>query len=339
MLPPAQRPDHLPTPEGNPLSLGATSLPIKDTLLSNPYIAAATSENTRKAYQADIRHFERWGGCLPTNTETLLAYLQAFAIQLNPRTLSRRLTALKNWHTYQAFPDPTQHPVVGKTLAGIMRTHGKPKEKALPLLPEHLLKISEYLAEEPTLRASRDKALLQLGFFGAFRSSELVSICYEHIQWLDRGIDILIPHSKTDQTHDGVYCAIPQGNEQLCAVSALKQWLEKSAITTGPIFRRTVGKHAMEETVLTPLSVSTILRRCARDAGVEQANLFSSHSLRRGLATSASRDGATLPAIMRQGRWKNVNTVMEYIEAAQRFEENAIDPILKKIQIKGQSHT
>ena len=29
------------------------------------YIHAATSENTRIAYQADIRHFVRWGGFLP----------------------------------------------------------------------------------------------------------------------------------------------------------------------------------------------------------------------------------------------------------------------------------
>ena len=30
-------------------------------LLSNRYQVAATSDNTRRAYQADVRHFERWG--------------------------------------------------------------------------------------------------------------------------------------------------------------------------------------------------------------------------------------------------------------------------------------
>jgi hypothetical protein len=34
---------------------------------------------------------------------------------------------------------------------------------------------------------------------------------------------------------------------------------------------------------------------------------------------------------MRQGRWKQVDTVMEYIEAAQRFEENAAGLVLQKI--------
>ncbi|MFZ2316108.1 MAG: tyrosine-type recombinase/integrase [Gammaproteobacteria bacterium] len=299
---------------------------------SNPYITAATSENTRRAYRADIQHFEKWGGELPASTETILIYLQAFAKELNPRTLARRLTALKNWHIYQGLPDPTQHPSVSKTLAGIMRTHGKPKDKAPPLLPEHLIKIVAYLNTENRLRASRDSALLQLAFFGAFRRSEIVAICYEHVDWKDQGIDILIPHSKTDQTHEGRYCAIPYGNEQLCPVRALKQWIEQSKITSGPLFRRIHLEGHLNGAPLAPLSVSNILVKRARDAEIPQAENFSSHSLRRGLATSASRDGAALSAIMRQGRWKNVNTVMEYIEAAQRFEENAAASVLKKIQ-------
>lgn len=299
---------------------------------SNPYITAATSPNTRRAYQADIRHFQKWGGKLPTHTENILDYLQTFAQELNPRTLSRRLTALKNWHLYQGFPDPTQHPSIGKTLAGILRTYGKPKNKALPLLPEHLLKIVTYLIEEKTLRASRDAALLQIAFFGAFRRSEIVAIRYEDIEWKDQGIDILIPHSKTDQTNQGQYCAIPYGHEHLCPVKALKRWLTQSGITNGPIFRRIRPQGHLASIPLVPLSVSNILKKRAHDAGVPHAENFSSHSLRRGLATSACRDGASLPAIMRQGRWKNINTVLEYVEAVARFEENAAHSVLKKMQ-------
>lgn len=304
---------------------------LNNIAISNPYIKAATSENTRRAYQADIRHFENWGGKLPANTDSILRYLLAFANILNPRTLSRRLTALKNWHTYQSFSDPTEHPAISKTLTGIMRTHGKPKEKAPALSPEDLIKIVEYLAYENSLRASRDNALLQLAFFGAFRRSEIVAIKYEHINWQGQGIEILIPHSKTDQNHLGLYCAIPYGNEQLCPVAALKNWLEKSNITTGPIFRRIHGKTELSQNSLDPISVSHILRKRARDAGIPEADKLSSHSLRRGLATSASRNGASLPSIMRQGRWKNVSTVMEYIDAAQRFEENAAGKVMSKV--------
>lgn len=295
------------------------------------YLAAATSANTRRAYQADIRHFERWGGQLPASSEGLLCYLQAFAGQLNPRTLSRRLTAIKNWHTYQGFFDPTQHPAISKTLTGIMRLHGKPKDKAPPLLPQQLLQISTALLQQKNLRAYRDNALLQLAFFGAFRRSEVVAIRCEEISWEKQGIDILIPYSKTDQAHEGRYCAIPYGNDQLCPVQALQLWLQHAGITQGYIFRRIFTDTGMGELGLAPLSVTHILKKRAGEAGIAQADQFSSHSLRRGLATAASRDGAALPAIMRQGRWRHMGTVLEYIEAAQRFEENAAHNILKKI--------
>jgi len=317
------------------ISLTEPLLPAQSlTPLSNRYRIAATSDNTRRAYQADIRHFESWGGQLPATTDTILRYLHAFAETLNPRTLSRHVTALKQWHRYQNFPDPTQAPIISKTLTGIARIHGKPKNKAAPLLPEHLVKISDYLAEQSTLSASRDNALLQIGFLGAFRRSELVAICIDHINWQLNGIEILIPKSKTDQLNTGQYCAIPNGNEQLCAIRALKNWIEKADIKEGFIFRRIHRGNKISVNHMATATVNEILKKHAHAAGIENAMSFSSHSMRRGLATTASRDGVSLPAIMRQGRWKQVSTVMEYIEAAQRFEENAAGQVLQKLPHK-----
>src|SRR3990167_7803456 len=229
-----------------------------DDTLTNRYQIAATSDNTRRAYQSDIRHFQNWGGQLPSTTEGVLRYLHAYAEILNPRTISRHITAIKQWHHYQNFPDPTQLPIVAKTLTGIARIHGKPKEKAAPLLPEHLIKITEYLRTQNTLAAIRDKALLQMGFLGAFRRSELVAISLEHITWQPKGIEILIPNSKTDQENSGQYCAIPNGNEKLCAVRALKMWLEISNITEGFIFRRIYKGDKISDNNLTSDAVNNI---------------------------------------------------------------------------------
>lgn len=301
------------------------------TPISNRYQIAATSDNTRRAYQADIRHFETWGGRLPASTESILCYLHAFAETLNPRTLARRLTAIKQWHKCQNFPDPTSTPIVSKTLIGILRIHGKPKIKATPLLPEHLIKISDHLTTQSTFLSYRDNALLQLGFLGAFRRSELVTICIENINWQPDGIEILIPKSKTDQLNSGQYCAIPNGNEQLCAVKTLKAWIEKANIKEGFVFRRIYRDDKISDVNINPASVNEILKKYAEAVGIEDTRSFSSHSMRRGLATTASRDGVSLPAIMRQGRWKQVDTVMEYIEAAQRFGENAAGQVLQKL--------
>lgn len=300
------------------------------TWITNHYIHAATSENTRIAYQSDIRHYERHGGLLPAPPEMIVNYLQTFATILNPRTLGRRLIALKHWHTYQGFPDPTQHPAVQKTLMGVTKIHGKPREKAHPLTIEDLLTITKYLQQGNSLAAYRDNALLQIGYFGAFRRSELVAIQHEHIEWKDQGIDILIPQSKTDQLNEGQFCGIPFGKASLCAVTALKNWLELVDIKQGAIFREIKKGEKLKEKPLSPLSVNLILKRRAYEAGLTYAEKLSGHSLRRGLATSASLVGANLSSIMQQGRWKQVSTIMEYVDASNRFADNAVTKILQK---------
>lgn len=107
--------------------------PISASQQNNRYIIAATSDNTRKAYQADIHHYENWGGPLPASTEDILRYLHAFAETLNPNTLAQRLIALKQWHSLQQFADPTEAPIEAKTVTGIRRLHGCKTLRTSPL--------------------------------------------------------------------------------------------------------------------------------------------------------------------------------------------------------------
>jgi integrase len=295
------------------------------------YIKAATSNNTRKAYRSDVRHFITCGGLLPATPEQIINYLHKNAAFLNPRTLSRRLTALKNWHVYQGFPDPTSNPMVRKTLTGIMNVHGKPKHKALALSTEQLEQIVTILKSSNTLIATRDNALLQIGFFGAFRRSELINIKVEHIKKVKEGVEILIPRSKTDQIGEGKICAIPYGKKKICPVTALTCWLKKAKIKDGPVFRKITKDGTLGKDALVTESITFILRRAIAFLENVDVKVFSAHSLRRGFATSASRNGASLPAIMRQGRWQHEGTVIEYIEESQRFEDNAANLVLSVI--------
>ncbi len=301
--------------------------PIASVTKPNPYIQAATRDNTRKAYQQDIRHFSSWG-VLPTTSECIVLYLQAFASQLNPRTLMRRLTALKNWHVYQGFSDPTASPWVRKTLKGILNVHGKPKNRALALSVEQLTQMVLWLKEQNTLAMYRNNALLQMGFFGAFRASELANLQLEDISFVPEGIDVLIPRSKTDPIGSGQSCAIPYGQGELCPVMALKIWCEKAEITEGAIFRGINSHGQLNAQSLSPQSISLVIKKVAIACQIPQANTFSSHSLRRGFATTASRKGAPFISIMRHGRWRNESTVLAYIAEGQRFEFNAAQIIL-----------
>ena len=61
------------------------------------YIKQATSDNTRRSYQSDIKHFTEWGGKLPATAKMIEVYLLEFAPTLNPRTLKRRMISLRQW--------------------------------------------------------------------------------------------------------------------------------------------------------------------------------------------------------------------------------------------------
>ena len=292
------------------------------------YVHAATSSNTRRAYKSDVRHFIKWGGILPTTTETIIQYLQQHASSLNSRTLVRRITSLKNWHLYQGFSDPTAHPIVRKTLTGIKNIHGKPKDKAMPLTMEILTLFIEHLKNSSRLIDYRNSALLQIGFFGAFRRSELVAVQWEHVHEVSEGIEILIPRSKTDQDGEGEVCAIPFGKDPICPVTALMEWRNKSNCQIGAVFRQVRKNDQLQEKTIKSQHVNTIIKTVARSCKLQDAEEYSSHSLRRGFATEASRKGAPFGAIMRQGRWRHEGTVLGYIDEGKRFDQNAADVIL-----------
>jgi integrase len=294
------------------------------------FLAAATSDNTRRTYRSAIRHFLAWGGVLPSDEATVIRYLLTYAQSLNPRTLTLRLTALSQWHAHQGFADPASTPTVRKTLKGIERIHGRPKKKAKALPIEDLERIVMRLSEMDTLKAKRDNALLQLGYFGGYRRSELVSLELPHLAWETAGLVITLPRSKTDQEGEGIVKAIPFGDGPCCPATALRRWLAAAGITSGPLFRPISKWGQMGEQALHPASVNTILDDCATLVQLGYLPDLSSHSLRRGMATSAHRAGADFRDIKRQGGWRHDGTVQGYIEEASHFEQNAALRLLKK---------
>ncbi len=296
-------------------------------------LRAATADNTRRTYRAAVRHFQNWGGPLPSDPEAIVRYLLAFADVNNPRTLALRLTALAQWHRAQGFSDPTASPDVHKTLLGIQRLHGKPKRKAKALAIDELECIVAALRAQQGLIATRDLALVQLAFFGAFRRSELVAITCADLDWQPDGLVILLPRSKTDQTGEGLRKAIPYGEPTgCCPARALRAWLVTANINDGPIFRAINRWGGMRDDGLHPSTINAILKTRAEEAGLIHANALSSHSFRRGLATSAHRAGADFLDIKRQGGWKNDGTVQGYIEEAEQFTANAAGHLLKRRQ-------
>ena len=56
------------------------------------YVQAGIASATKRAYRADLNHFEAWGGTIPTTDIQVAAYLVDHAAVLKVSTLTRRLT-------------------------------------------------------------------------------------------------------------------------------------------------------------------------------------------------------------------------------------------------------
>ena len=185
----------------------------------------------------------------------------------------------------------------------------------------------------------RNKTLILVGFGGGFRRTELISIDYEDLEFVDEGVKIVLRRSKTDQFGEGMIKGLPYfSKEAYCPVTNLKKWLKISKIKTGPIFRRFAKGSALTQYRLTDQSVVLIIKNCLKLAGIENNN-FSGHSLRSGFATVAAESGADERSIMAMTGHKTTQMVRRYIRDANIFKNNALSKIklwilLKKFIIK-----
>ncbi|MGI4838993.1 MAG: site-specific integrase [Janthinobacterium lividum] len=294
------------------------------------YLKAGTRDNTRRSYQAAVEHFEvSWGGFLPATADSIARYLVDHAERHSINTLKQRLAALAQWHISQGFPDPTKAPMVKQLLKGIRATHPVQQKQAAPLLLTQLeqvvsaLEASAATAAEhhdmaALLRARRDIALLLIGFWRGFRGDELARLQVEHIQAEPgTGMTLYLPHSKGDRLNQGVSYRAP-ALKRLCPVQAYGNWITVAGIAHGPVFRRIDRWGNLGEQGLNANSLIPLLRGVLERGGLP-ADLYSSHSLRRGFATWASANGWDIKALMTYVGWKDMKSALRYIDPAMSF--------------------
>ena len=295
------------------------------------FVRAAKAANTVKAYRSDWRAFEdfcrvRQLAPLPAPPATVAAYAAHTVSRLKANTIERHLAAISQAHQLAGFANPVEDKLVRTVMAGIRRTRGTAQKGKEPLSADLLRKMFAGMPDD--LRAVRDRALLLIGFAGAFRRSELVSLRYEDICFRKEGLVVTIPHSKTDREGEGQTVGIPYGSHpETCPVRALENWLARANITYGYLFTR-IGRWGGEvrgERIWEAISdhqLAKIIKRLAHSAGLD-ADAFSGHSLRSGLATAAAEGGATERSIMDQTRHRSLKQVRKYIRRGSLFRDNA----------------
>jgi site-specific recombinase XerD len=209
-------------------------------------------------------------------------------------------------------------------MKGIRRALGSAKAQKAPATADRLLKMLEQVPD--SLQGCRDRAILLLGFAGAFRRSELSQLLVSDLEEVPAGLRVHIRKSKTDQEGEGQIVPILKGS-QACPVEAVKTWLKRAKVIKGPVFRRLGKGGRIFETALTPQSIGQLVKKYAGKAGFNPEE-YAGHSLRSGFLTSAAMNGASIFKMMDISRHKSMDTLKSYIRLADEFKDHAGEGLL-----------
>lgn len=321
-----------PTPQAlaNPLTEGAQRV--------RKYLQAGKAANTRRAYASGVtgqpsaraekmRKFptfaafcdERGYTTLPADPATVADYLTHLAdMGATVATIEQRRAAIANAHKAQAS-NPCSSELVKETMKGIRRERGIMAKPKAALSRDELRAVVAALPD--TLRGKRDRALLLMGWAGAFRRSELVALTVADVDIKRDRLTVTIQRSKTDQEGQGLYKTLPTlpNDPALCPSKAYTAWINAAGINSGPIFR-SIDRWGHVSTGTEPMQgneVARIIKAACKVANIDPRK-FAGHSLRSGFVTEATNAGANDGDIMEQTGHKSSATLRRYKQLAGR---------------------
>ncbi len=263
---------------------------------------------------------QRGATALPAHVGIVAAYLSSLASDgRKASTIGRRAASIGYHHKLAGHEPPTNAEGVKVVLRGIRRTIGTARAGKAPATADVLMQMVALCPDNMIGR--RDRALLALGFAGAFRRSELCALEVADLVEVPDGLRVLIRRSKTDQTGEGQEVAIPRGYK-LRPVEAVQAWLAAAEISSGPVFRAVTKGGKVSDQPLADDSASKIVKRYAARVGLEVAS-FSGHSLRSGFLTSAAEAGTSIWKLAEVSRHKSLDTLRGYVRRVDLFKEHA----------------
>lgn len=272
---------------------------------------AALADSTQRAYAADSLAFADWcardgRANLPAPPEAVAAFLRAEANAGKAvATVRRRAATISRMHRAAGLPNPCDSELVRLALKGIAKSRGTDQRQAAGLTERDAVTIRAHLGD--SLRDIRDLALMLVGRDVLARSSELVAIAVEDIEHVEDGALVSVCRRKTS-TEARPYFIGAEGSQ------ALRTWLERAAITTGPVFRSITKSGRVTGNAISTRDVRRILKHRATAARLTHAEGVSGHSLRVGMAQDLVAADLDMASVMQAGGWTTPRMVARYTE-------------------------
>ena len=287
-------------------------------------IEGAYAPSSIRAYKSNFENFIRFCDennttALPASSEILASYIKKLSSHLKSSSIKIAVASIASLHNLNSLSDPTQHPDVKIEMRRMYRILGRYSKQAYGINKDLLDKM--VAATDNSLRGIRDRTILLLAYDSLCRRSELVSLEFEDvfINIKDGSVKLKLRKSKTDP--HGIGKNLYLSDE---AQIALKEWIVKSKISSGKIFRSITANEKIKGS-LNSSHIGRIYKKIAAKSNVDSNIIknISSHSMRVGAAQDLMLSKASLPLIMNRGRWTKSDTVMRYVESANQQIINA----------------
>jgi site-specific recombinase XerD len=198
--------------------------------------------NTIRAYAGDWARFTVWCqlhqfASLPAAAEALAGFLTELAeAGKKVATIQRHAASIAKAHELAGLDSPTADKNVKVLLKGIAREK-KTRVKQAAAFPLATFKRTIKNIDVRTPTGLRNRALLLLGFTGAFRRSELEALDIEHLTFDEEGLIVSLDQSKTNQLGQAEEKAIFYSpDEALCPIRSLQAWLRVLDRSSGCVF-------------------------------------------------------------------------------------------------------
>ncbi|MBG8555011.1 site-specific integrase [Hymenobacter guriensis] len=284
--------------------------------------------NTQRAYAGDWQRFTTWCRAydrisLPAEPATVGAFLVHLAREKKVSTVQRHLAAISKAHRLAKLPNPAADETVKDLLKGIALEKKVRPKQAQAFTLAHFKRVVQAIPQERP-DGVRDRALLLLGFAGAFRRDELVKLLVEDLTFDDDGLLITLRESKTNQQGQAEEKAVVYSSDRrTCPVRALKDWLqvlETNGRHSGPVFLSFNKGQRLGRKRLSGVWINELVQRYLGAA-------YSAHSLRASFVTIAKLGGADDSKIMNQTKHKTTGMIRRYTRIDNVRQHNAVNDL------------
>jgi integrase len=171
----------------------------------------------------------------------------------------------------------------------------------------------------PPSEVLRDRAVLLLGFAGAFRRVDLTRLRWGDLIRRDDGLIVHLRRSKTDVEGRGKDVGIPRGKSRLtCPVRAVEAWRSRMELLVGttnlpdsPVFVRVGRSGRIGTEPMTPEALTYMVKKRTQQAGL--TGRWGGRSLRAGFISTAADLDIPLELIAEQSRHANLDSLILYI--------------------------